>query len=212
MPYPPLPPTMVTDLRWASGNAWGTTASSGTFKSFDMTATKGYADGNSIIFDISGDNSSAISINGNLKPQSVYLINPKGHDYTFNGNGTLSGDMNLYKSLLGTVTFDNNLEYTGTTVISEGTLFVNGKITGNVSLRAKGTLGGNAIIDGDVSFEKALNYEGCRLMPSGKDGTMTFNRSLTLPGDVYIEVQAGEGGHDGQDQSRPADNKRRSYT
>lgn len=193
MPNPPLPPTMVTDLRWSSGNAWGTTASSGTFKSFDMTATKGYADGNSIIFDISGDNSSAISIKGNLKPQSVYLINPKGHDYTFNGNGTLSGDMNLYKSLLGTVTFDNNLEYTGTTVISEGTLCVNGKITGNVSLRAKGTLGGNAIIDGDVSFEKALNYEGCRLMPSGKDGTMTFNRSLTLPGDVYIEVQAGEG-------------------
>jgi autotransporter-associated beta strand protein len=194
MPYPPLPPVMVTDLRWKSGSAWSAAGSG--FTSFDQTTAQTFADGKSVVFDISGDNASAISIDGTLKPMSVYIMAPKGHDYTFNGNGTLNGDMELWKSMLGTATFNNNLNYTGRTVVSEGTLCVNGTIAGPIDVRAKGTLSGVATINGAVSFEGALNYEGCSLMPGSDDnqfGTMTFNKSLTIPGDIYIKVRASEG-------------------
>ena len=84
-----------------------------------------------------------------------------------------------------------NLAFTGPTIISEGTLCINGTVAGPVELRARGTLSGNAVLNGDITFEGALNYEGCRLMPTGADGVITFNNSLTLPGNVYIEVEPG---------------------
>lgn len=194
MPYPPLPPTMVTDLRWNSGSVWS--GNDGNFTSFDQTAIQSYADGKSVVFDMSGDNTQTISINGSLKPSAVYIMNPKGHDYTFSGSGTLAGEMELWKSMQGTATFDNNFSFTGSTVVSEGTLCVNGAIAGPVDLRAKGTLAGTATVNGDVTFEGALNYEGCRIMPGStahQYGTMTFGKSLTIPENVYIEVNAAEG-------------------
>lgn len=194
MPYPPVPPVMVTDLRWNSGSSWSTSGSG--FTSFDQTSAQNYADGKSVVFDISGDNASTISINGSLKPGNVYLMAPKGHDYTFGGSGSLDGNMELCKSMLGTATFNNSLNYTGRTVISEGTLCVNGTIAGPVELRAKGSLAGVTTLNGTISFEGALNYEGCRLMPGNADnkfGTMTFNKSLTVPGNTYIVVYAQEG-------------------
>lgn len=194
MPYPPLPPTMVTDLRWKNGAAWNNGGNG--FSSFDQTQNLNYADGKSVVFDISGDNSQTISLNGQLKPKAVYVMSPKGHDYTFGGNGTLEGDMELWKSMLGTTTFNNDFNFKGRTVISEGVLCVNGTITGPVDVRAKGSLAGNVTVNGDISFEGALNYEGGRLMPGNADdkfGVMTFGKSLTLPGEVYIEVNAKDG-------------------
>ena len=176
MPEPPLPPFMQADLRW-KGGAW----KSG-FTTFDMTQSQAYADGKSLIFDISGDNASEIAIEGTPAAKAIYFMSPKGHDYTL--KGTVGGTGNLYKSMLGTTTVNGNLTTTGQTVVSEGTLRVNGNIAGPVSLKAKGTLAGAATVSGDIDFEEALNYEGCRLMP---EGTMTFKKSLTLPGNVYVE-------------------------
>ncbi|MDO4931366.1 MAG: cellulosome protein [Prevotellaceae bacterium] len=191
MPYPPLPPTMVTDLRWKEGTVWS--AASPGFTDFGMTSSAEYADGKSVIFDKSGSNASTITVSGTLKPKGVYLMNPKGHDYTFGGGGVLAGDMTLWKSMLGTATINCNLEYSGQTVVSEGTLVLNGTVAGPIYLRAKGTLGGSATLNGNVTFEGALNYEGCRLMPTGTDGVMTFAKSLVIPGNVYIEVAAANG-------------------
>jgi len=194
MPYPPLPPTMVTDLRWADGSTWS--ANGGGFTTFDQTTSQSYSDGKSVVFDMSGDNAQTINLSGSLKPKTVYVMSPKGHDYTFVGSGTLDGTMQLWKSMQGTATFNNNFNFTGSTVVSEGTLCVNGTIAGPVDLRAKGTLAGTATINGDITFEGALNYEGCRLMPGSETdqyGTMTFGKSLTIPGEVYIEVNAANG-------------------
>ena len=198
MPYPPLPPTMVTDLRWQNGNSWNNGGNG--FTSFDQKQSLNFADGKSVVFDISGDNSQTINLNGQLKPKAVYVMSPREHDYTFGGTGTLEGDMELWKSMLGTTTFNNDFRFTGRTVISEGTLCVNGTINGPIDLRAKGTLAGVTTVNGDIKFEGALNYEGCRLMPGNADnkfGVITFNKSLTIPGEVYIEVSAkdGQAGH-----------------
>ncbi len=195
MPYPPLPAVMTTDCRWKGGAKWSAASSADNFLSFDMTTAKGFVDGDSFVFDISGDNSQPITIEGVIKPSKVYVMNPKDHDYTFAG-GSLAGDMELWKSMQGTATFNGNLDYTGKTVVSEGTLCLNGKVAGPVELRAKGTLAGCGTLSGNITFEGALNYEGCRIMPGSdadKYAALTFGRSLTLPGNVYIEINAGNG-------------------
>lgn len=194
MPYPPLPPTAVADLRWAQGGSWG--AGTRGFTSFDHSSEKAYADGQSVIFDMSGDNSKPISIDGTVSPKAVYVMAPKGHDYSFTGEGRLAGSMELWKSMQGTASFDADFAFTGRTVISEGTLCLNGTVAGPIELRARGTLAGTGLISGDMAFEEALNYEGCRLMPGSpadKYGTLTFGKSLTLPGDVYIEAAIASG-------------------
>ena len=194
MPYPPLPPVMVADLRWQGGAEWG--AQGGGFTSFDQTAALGYADGKSVIFDISGQNAQPIQLSGSLRPSVVYVVNPKGHDYTFAGSGTLAGEMELWKSQQGTATFACDLAFTGRTVVSEGTLCLNGTVAGPIELRGKGTLAGTGTLNGDMAFEAALNHEGCRIMPGSQAdgfGTLTFGKSLVLPGDVYVEIRAAEG-------------------
>ena len=161
MPLPPLPPVFTADVH------------------NEMT------NGKSVMFDLQGNNHSPITVNHS--PSMLYLMNPRGHDYTFTGEGT-TGTGRLIKSMQGTVTFNCNLGHTGGNIISEGMLVVNGTVSGPVELRARGTLGGHAVLMDTITFEGALNYEGCRLMPAP---VITFKRDVTLPGDVYIEVESG---------------------
>ena len=161
MPMPPLPPVFEADVR------------------NEMVS------GQSVMFDLQGNNHEPIAVNH--EPTMLYLMNPRGHDYVFTGKGT-TGDGQLIKSMQGAVTFNCDLGHTGQNIISEGTLMVNGTISGPVELRARGTLGGNAILNDTITFEGALNYEGCRLLP---EPTITFKNSTTLSGDVYIEVTPG---------------------
>ena len=161
MPMPPLPPVFTADVR------------------------NEMASGKSVMFDLQGDNHEPITVNH--EPTVLYLMNPFGHDYTFTGKGT-TGAGQMIKSVQGTVTFNCDLGHTGQNLISEGTLSVNGAISGPVELRARGTLSGNAVLNDTVTFEGALNYEGCRLMP---EPAITFKKNTTLPGDVYIEIKPG---------------------
>ena len=161
MPLPPLPPVFEADVRNEMAN------------------------GKSVMFDLQGDNQSPITVNH--EPTVLYLMNPSGHDYTFGGAGT-KGTGRLVKSMQGKATFNCSLNHTGTNLISEGTLSVNGEIAGPVELRARGTLGGSVTLKDTITFEGALNYEGCRLMP---ETLMTSKKSMTLPGNVYIEVVPG---------------------
>ena len=182
MPLPPLPPVFTADLRWQGGSS----VESG-FATFHMTASAPYADGKSLMFDLSGDNSQPIALGQPLNATTLYLMNPRGHDYTFTGKGT-TGTGRLIKSMQGTATFNAGLGHTGTTLISEGTLCVNGTISGPVELRAKGTLAGNANLNDTIIFEGALNHEGCRLKPGGN--IIASKKSMVIPGNVYLEVDA----------------------
>lgn len=184
MPMPPLPPVFISDLRWQGGGQWRT---------FDMTEAATYADGKSLMFDIAGDNSQPIAFAAPIAPSALYLMNPRGHDYTFGGQGT-TGTGLLIKSMQGTATFNTSLGHTGKTIISEGTLAVNGSIAGPMELRAKGTLAGNVTLNDTITFEGALNYEGCRLLPGNgetAEGQIASKKSMTLPGNAYIELTAG---------------------
>ncbi len=160
MPMPPLPPVFEADVR------------------------NQMVSGKRVMFDLEGDNSTTVLVGAETAPTTLYLMNPKGHDYRFGGAGTTGGGQ-LIKSMQGTVTFDCELGHTGKNIISEGTIIVNNKIAGPVELRARGTLAGAAILLDTITFEGALNYEGCRLRPAG---VMSFKKSVTLPGDVYVEL------------------------
>ena len=185
MPMPPLPPVMETDLRYREGD-WSIGATC--FTSFDQKQAQAYADGKSVVFDVSGNNSNTISISGNIKPAATYFMNPLKHDYVLEGN--IAGGA-VYKSLLGTTTLNGDITSTDSLIISEGMLVVNGTIAAPLALRAKGTLGGNATLTGGTVFEGGLNYEGCRLSPGTKEapfGIITSNTSMTLSGDVFVEM------------------------
>ena len=160
MPMPPLPPVFEADVR------------------------NEMASGKSVMFDLQGDNHSPLTIDHS--PTMLYLMNPRGHDYAFTGKGT-TGDGQLIKSMQGSVTFNCDLGHTGKNIISEGELWVNGTINGPVELRARGTLSGKAILNDTITFEGALNYEGCRLKPGNP---MISKKSMTLPGNVYLEIDS----------------------
>ncbi len=176
MPYPPLPPVMRTDLRWASGNSWDT--SSANFKTFDLTETTAYQDGKSVIFDLSGDSTRTIALDATVSPAATYLMTPVGHSYTLAGKGAIGGSGDVWKSERGRAVVNANITTTGRTVVSDGELEVNGTISGPVALMAKGTLAGNTTLGGHVSFEGALNYAGCRLAPTD---------SIVMRQDVYFD-------------------------
>lgn len=185
MPMPPLPPVFEADLRWKGGSV------EHGFSLFNMTRMADYADGKSLIFDVSGDNSQPIVLSVPFNAPAIYIMNPRNHDYIFNGGTTGTGE--LVKSMQGMVTFNGDLGHTGKTIISEGVLVVNGTLSSPVELGAKGTLSGRTVVADTIVFEGALNYEGCRLKPTGTEGIITFNRNLTIPSNVYLEVEAAQG-------------------
>ena len=183
MKQPPLPPVVVSDLRWSDGTEWATGKSG--FTAYDFSAQASYSDGKSLLFDISGSNNSVIALNSEVRPSATYFMTPIGHDYTISGTGSIGGTGDVWKSCKGTVTVNANITTTGTVIISEGILNVNGKITGNLELRANGSLGGNTTIEGETTLEGSLHTEGCRLMPQG---CITFSKPLTVNNGLVIET------------------------
>jgi autotransporter-associated beta strand protein len=189
MQRPPLSPFIKVDLVWKSGAKWDLTSTS--FTDYTEATNLAFANGKSVMFDISGNNNSSIILEGNLSPDKLYVMTPIGHDYTFTGNGKITGNTDLWKSLNGRFILNGNHDFTGKTYITEGTLELNGSLKSTVDLRAKGTLAGNAVLNGGLISEPGLNYEGGRLSPgtvSKKFGKITFNSDLNLEGGIYLEM------------------------
>mgnify|MGYP002853511972 CR=1 FL=1 len=183
MPRPQLPPVMVTDYV-LTGKDWSPGSSS--FSNYRRSPVS-YSDGKSVLLDLyTPDN---ITLSGSLSPSCVYAMPVKKQIVSLNGTGSLTGEMDFWKSQAGTVVMNAPVLYTGQTVISEGTLVVNNDLTSSsVSLRARGTLAGKGRV-GDVSFEGALHHQGCRLQPSG---TFTFAKGLNINEKVYLEIDSQE--------------------
>ncbi|MDD3321233.1 MAG: autotransporter-associated beta strand repeat-containing protein [Paludibacter sp.] len=123
--------------------------------------------GKSIMFDIRNPNS-VINLNGSISPSRLWLMNPREHDYVFDGTGTFSGNMDIVKSMQGSVTINGNHTYTGITRISEGKIIVNGSLQSNVVVDARGVIAGNCTLNGGLTLNEGLNYAGGRIEPNGK--------------------------------------------
>lgn len=186
MPRPQLPPCMVTDLIYAPN---ATTWAGSSFTNFERNGTAAYADGKSVMFDLtSGSN---VALSSEVRPSAVYAMPVKGQTISLSGTGALAGTMDLWKSQQGRFTINVPMNFSGTTYISEGVLEVNNTIQGNVELRARGTLAGNATVAGNLQLEGALNYEGGRLMPGTASqplGTITLQKGLNINARLFAEM------------------------
>lgn len=186
MPRPQLPPCMVTDVvlsgrRWAVGST--------DFTDYNRRESVAFRDGHSVLIDLRSP--SEVSLEGSVSPSVLYAMPVRNQRVEIAGSGSLSGDMELWKSQQGTLVLSATASYTGRTVVSEGTLESAADLTATpIDLRARGTLSGTPRV-GDIIFEGALNREGCRLSP-GTDaepfGTMTFTRGLTINQPVFMQL------------------------
>lgn len=122
--------------------------------------------------------------NAEITPRSdiknVYAMPVKGQALTL--ASPLSAETTLWKSQQGMLVV--NGDYTNKTIVSEGTLKINGELKGALDLRARGTIAGNGTIN-DITLEGALNYEGGRIMP---EGTLTFAKGLNVNKVAYVEI------------------------
>lgn len=99
---------------------------------------------------------------------------------TFDGviNQGAASQINFTKTGDGTLTLTGNNIWSGTTVVSAGTLIINGDHSGStnsVVIQTGGTLGGNGIIGGNTTFSSTAT-----LSPGNSTGVLTFNQNLTL--------------------------------
>ena len=187
MPLPPLPPVINSDLVWQGGTEWKN--GSDGFLNTDRTSTSNWKDGQSVLFDMNGQNN--VNIPATVCPDSAFIMIPAGQSLTWNGEGQTGGQMELWKSMGGRFIVNIPLNHHGNTYISEGILELNNELSDTLHLRARGTLAGNGTVNGPVIFEDALNYEGCRIQPGKEDqpvGKLTFGQSLCINARLFMEM------------------------
>ncbi len=142
-----------------------------------------------------------VTINTTVSPQSVFVNNSIGHDYTFAGSGTIGGFTSLTKSGTGAATILTNNNYVGTTTLNGGTLFfgANQSTTGPTVLNA-----GKLIVDAKLYTPAATTLTGGTLFVGNADtagalgpgtvilngGNLVFNRT---DGPTVGNVLAGSG-------------------
>jgi len=182
MQEPPVSPIQKADKYW-KGDAsltWDLTSSN-----WESNSDGIYKNGDVVMFDFRGNNTSPIVLNADFAPAKVWAMNPLGKDYTFSGTGKLTGAMDFVKSQSGLVTFNGNYDYTGKTEISEGGLNINGSLTSKVYIKPKGALGGTGTLKGGVVLEKGFNIDGGRFNP-GNGNTEELIGSLVIDGDLDV--------------------------
>jgi autotransporter-associated beta strand protein len=157
--------------------------------------------GNTVLL---GSLSGAGTLTGNAananSGNTTYVIGGKNKDTTFSGNIANGSSVvptltSVVKVGSGTLALDNYTTYSAGTIVSNGTLLVNGSV-GNV-LVSGGTLGGNGSINGFVTNEIAGTIEpgtnadtGVLSIDGSLDnaGNMLFkiNKSLSPPNDSLL--------------------------
>ena len=112
-----------------------------------------------------------------LYPYSV-IVN-SDTNYTFAGNGSLTGPMSLTKQGSSTLTISSTNTYTGNTVVSGGTLRVGSSNALGNSSAIISTNGGQVDLNGLAETGKAYNYT---ISGAGPDGNGAIKNSTTSIG------------------------------
>ena len=184
----PPPPIVDSDLVWKGGlasNAWDVNSTSNWKKN---TATLRYLQGQSVLFDLTGNTAAPVQLGNTLTPSAVTVHSPL--PYTFSGAGVLSGTMPLVKAGAGSLTVNGSHPFSGPTTVWDGALLVNGKLTQSPVTVRGGTWGGalagghtGGRIGGSGEFGNGVTLEyGAAITPGngmGAAGTLTIQGTLT---------------------------------
>ena len=102
-------------------------------------------------------------------------------------SGVINGAYNLVKSGAGTLALNGTNVYTGTTLVSNGVLQVNGSVTGAVTVSSGGVLGGTGNVNGVT-----LVQPGGAIDPGGPGtiGTLAVNADLAINGQLNIDLNS----------------------
>lgn len=208
MTPPPPPPAINSKLVWrgGAGNVWdNSTANWRTnwFYVFNSNTVPAVCNsGDSVLFDTSGSNNTAIAITGALTPGDVTVYAFK--DFTFDGSlGSLGGAMKLTKVGVGQLTITGNHSFTNKTVVWDGALLVSGNLQNSPvtvwggtwgGALAAGKTGGRLAGAGTFSQPVTIKYRGAITPGNGMNspGTINFGSGLTLESDSTLALDLSD--------------------
>ncbi len=189
MSPPPPPPIITAKLKWSSGSAWDLSTSN-----WLQNGTPSlFQNGDDVLFDITGTADQSIALTGSLSPSTVTVHAPK--DYTFDGPGQLTGNIDLVKAGHGTLTLNSDHDFSGPTTVWRGSLLVNGNLQHSpVEVHKEAIAGGNGIYGGGLT----LNRYGSLVVGPGKGlaDTLTISDSLVSTGSstIYFDLSDDNSG------------------
>lgn len=138
-----------------------------------------FENGDSILFDISGDKSTDVTLDGFLEPSDIRVISPI--DYLFSGNGHISGHTNLTKDGKGKLTINTDNDFRGLTRIWDGELCLNGSFENSaVIVKRFAAVSGCGRFNGGISLER---FAGLVVDSAGAADTLFVSGDLKLSGE-----------------------------
>jgi fibronectin-binding autotransporter adhesin len=144
-----------------------------------MLYTKGTATGPMTMGSVEGAAGSKMGGNTTQITANTFKVGGANVDATFAGiitNGGAGGVNSIEKAGTARWTLSGTNYYSGTTLVSGGSLIIDGDnsgATGTVTVAAGAILGGSGTIGGATTVNGTLN-------PGNSPGTLTFNEALTL--------------------------------
>ncbi len=132
-----------------------------------------------------GEGGTTGSILGNIVNNGRFAVN-RSDTYTFAGAVSGSGDM--LNMGTGTTILTAANSYAGVTLVSTGTLLINGNqsaATGLTTVRTIATLGGTGVIGGNVDLDGTLSPG------AGGAGTLTINGNLSMGAGARLAYDFG---------------------
>ncbi len=178
MSTPPTPPMQTAKCVWkgnSANNVWDVTTSN-----WVVNNTSGqFTQGDDVMFDISGAPDTLVQLSGALSPSAIKVVTPLNVNYSFGGSGSITGSTGLLKSGRGVISINTNCNYTDTTRVEEGGVYVNSTLSQSpVWVNYGAAIGGNGTYSQPVTLSR-----GAIVSPGAVNGvgTLTFSKDLKFP-------------------------------
>ena len=153
-----------------------------------------FSPGDTVLFDLTGSNNIPINLNETVSAGAVTVFPPTNHDYIFGGTGSLTGTMTLTKAGPGTLTIRTTNSYTGATLLTEGTLLVNGSLDQSPVFITGGGVWGPSRLGGTGSLGQGVTVRSGGAIAPGNPGTgpgtLTISNALIESGGAinYLDL------------------------
>ncbi|MBC8096863.1 MAG: autotransporter-associated beta strand repeat-containing protein, partial [Akkermansiaceae bacterium] len=201
MTIPQPPPIVDSKLVWRGGPGTTTWDAGITSSWTDNGTNSTYADGNTVRFDISGNATTTVMLDGMLSPAAVTVYSP--NNYTFGGAGSLTGTMTLMKAGRGSLTLAGTNSFSGHTTVWDGALIVDGALEQSAVTVWGGTFGGplakgetGGRIGGIGRFGQmvTVKYRGAISPGAGTNapGTLSLGNALRLEDSATVVLDLSD--------------------